>query len=133
MKAGLVHNETMSDPNEPVEPGDDRAGQTPASAPQNTQGLDLKRRLRELLSIPESQRSDPVWDEIIELEIQLAPGNRIGGGPPPRLGPGGAPKGGGGGSPGGGGANWKRHGPRKHPKAGGGGGGKKPPQGNQGG
>ena len=38
---------------------------------------DNRRRLRELLSIPERDRSDEQWDEIIELEIQLAPGNRI--------------------------------------------------------
>jgi hypothetical protein len=30
-----------------------------------------------LLSIPERDRTDPQWDEIVELEIQLAPGNRI--------------------------------------------------------
>ena len=47
---------------------------------------DNRRRLRELLSIPERDRTDEQWDEIIELEIQLAPGNRIsasehGGGP----------------------------------------------------
>ncbi len=39
---------------------------------------DSRRRLRELLSIPERDRTDEQWDEIIELEIQLAPGNRIG-------------------------------------------------------
>lgn len=43
------------------------------------QPLDLRRRLRELLSVPERDRSDEVWDEIIELEIQLAPGNRVSG------------------------------------------------------
>jgi len=47
---------------------------------------DNRRRLRELLSIPERDRTDEQWDEIVELEIQLAPGNRIsasehGGGP----------------------------------------------------
>ncbi len=36
-------------------------------------------RLRELLAIPERDRSDAVWDEIIELEISLAPGNRAAG------------------------------------------------------
>jgi hypothetical protein len=36
-------------------------------------------RLRELLAIPERDRSDAVWDEIIELEISLAPGNRASG------------------------------------------------------
>lgn len=39
--------------------------------------VDPRRRLRELLAIPERDRSDAQWDEIIELEIQLAPGNRI--------------------------------------------------------
>ena len=38
---------------------------------------DTRRRLRELLSIPERDRTDEQWDEIIELEIQLAPGNRV--------------------------------------------------------
>lgn len=39
--------------------------------------MDPRRRLRELLSVPERDRSDAQWDEINELEIQLAPGNRI--------------------------------------------------------
>ena len=46
-------------------------------APAAPQPVDPRRRLRELLSIPERDRSDEQWDEIIELEIQLAPGNRI--------------------------------------------------------
>jgi len=37
---------------------------------------DNRRRLRELLAISERDRTDEQWDEIIELEIQLAPGNR---------------------------------------------------------
>ena len=41
------------------------------------QGFDPRRRLRELLAIPERDRSDPVWDEIISLEIETAPGNRL--------------------------------------------------------
>jgi hypothetical protein len=41
--------------------------------------VDNRRRLRELLSVPERDRSDEQWDEIIELEIQMAPGNRISG------------------------------------------------------
>lgn len=49
----------------------------PAEVQHDFQPLDLRRRLRELLSVPERDRSDEVWDEIIELEIQLAPGNRI--------------------------------------------------------
>jgi hypothetical protein len=43
---------------------------------------DNRRRLRELLSIAERDRTDDQWDEIIELEIQLAPGNRISGNEP---------------------------------------------------
>lgn len=49
--------------------------ETPAPPPAN----DSRRRLRELLSVPERDRTDEQWDEIIELEIQLAPGNRISG------------------------------------------------------
>jgi hypothetical protein len=39
-----------------------------------------RRRLQELLAIPERQRTDEQWDELNELEITLASGNR-GGGP----------------------------------------------------
>ena len=60
--------------------------------PPEFQPLDLKRRLRELLSVPERDRSDEQWDEIIELEIQLAPGNRISGSPLPGGGGGGQPR-----------------------------------------
>jgi len=55
----------------------------PVAPPPN----DNRRRLRELLFVPERDRTDEQWDEIIELEIQLAPGNRVsptdqsGGGP----------------------------------------------------
>ena len=49
------------------------------NSPAPTQPTDLKRRLRELLSVPERDRTDEQWDEIVELEIQLAPGNRISG------------------------------------------------------
>ncbi|MDP2822486.1 MAG: hypothetical protein Q8O52_07380 [Sulfuritalea sp.] len=38
---------------------------------------DPRRRLRDLLTIPDHQRTDAIWDEIIELEICLAPGNRV--------------------------------------------------------
>jgi len=38
---------------------------------------DPRRRLRELLAIPDRDRTDELWDELIELEIQLAPGNRV--------------------------------------------------------
>lgn len=82
------------------------------------QPIDGRRRLRELLSIPERDRSDEQWDEIIELEIQMAPGNRIspnesGGGGQPRYGKSAGTGGGGGGM--GGGANaqqQKKHRPR---------------------
>ena len=46
--------------------------------PPVTQPTDPRRRLRELLSIPERDRTEEQWDEIVELEIQLAPGNRVG-------------------------------------------------------
>lgn len=39
---------------------------------------DPRSRLKELLAIHEYDRTDAQWDEIVELEIQLAPGNRIG-------------------------------------------------------
>ena len=40
--------------------------------------FDPRRRIRELLSIPERDRTDAEWDELNELEIQTAPGNRAG-------------------------------------------------------
>jgi hypothetical protein len=60
-----------------------------------------RRRLQELLAIPDNQRSEAEWDELIELEIKLAPGNRAdapgqggggGGGGKPSAGQGGNPK-----------------------------------------
>jgi hypothetical protein len=33
-------------------------------------------RLQALLAVPDAQRSEAQWDEINELEIMLAPGNR---------------------------------------------------------
>lgn len=41
-------------------------------------------RLQALLAIPERQRTDEQWDEINELEIMLAAGNRQGA-PDPRV------------------------------------------------
>lgn len=35
-------------------------------------------RLQALLAVPEKQRTDAQWEEINELEIMLAPGNRKG-------------------------------------------------------
>ncbi len=43
------------------------------------QPVSPRRRLQALLAIPDSQRTDAEWDELNELEISLAPGNRIGG------------------------------------------------------
>lgn len=85
----------------------------PVNLPPPSPPNDNRRRLRELLSVPERDRTDEQWDEIIELEIQLAPGNRIsgnehagnlGGGLPHH----GKPAGGGGGP----GAQQKKHRPR---------------------
>jgi len=38
----------------------------------------LRARLQALLAIPERQRTDAEWDELNELEIMLAAGNRPG-------------------------------------------------------
>lgn len=51
--------------------------QTAESARNEAPAPDPRRRLRELLAIPDHQRTDAIWDEIIELEICLAPGNRV--------------------------------------------------------
>ena len=51
---GVVHNARMNDP-EPIDP---------------------RRRIRELTAIPERDRTDEQWDELNELEIRTAPGNR---------------------------------------------------------
>ena len=48
----------------------------PDNVPPPPPPFDPRRRLRELLSVPERDRTDAQWDEIVELEIQLAPGNR---------------------------------------------------------
>jgi hypothetical protein len=54
---------------------------TPEPVRHEPQLPDPRRRLRELLAVPDHQRTDAIWDEIIELEICLAPGNRIQGPP----------------------------------------------------
>jgi hypothetical protein len=60
--------------------------------------------MQELLAIPDSQRSDEEWDELNELEISLAPGNREGAPDPNiRRNPHNPPSGGGRGRSGGGG------------------------------
>jgi hypothetical protein len=40
------------------------------------QPISPRQRLQELLAIPERQRTEAEWDEINELEIKLASGNR---------------------------------------------------------
>ena len=40
------------------------------------QGMSPRQRLRALLSIPEKERTEAQWEELNELEIQLASGNR---------------------------------------------------------
>jgi hypothetical protein len=69
------------------------------------QAVSPRRRLQELLAIPDNQRSEAEWDELNELEIMLAPGNRAGA-PMPGPGPGQ-------------GQGPKRHNPHNNPHAGG--------------
>lgn len=52
--------------------------QQPQQQPQQQQASSGKQRLRELIAIPERQRTDAEWDELNELEISLAQGNREG-------------------------------------------------------
>ncbi|MFO8152532.1 hypothetical protein [Thioalkalivibrio sp.] len=42
------------------------------------QAVSPRRRLQELLAIPDSKRSEEEWDELIELEISLASVNQLG-------------------------------------------------------
>jgi len=44
------------------------------------QPMSPRRRMQALLAIPDSQRTEAEWDELVELEISLAPGNRLDGG-----------------------------------------------------
>lgn len=53
------------------------ATEQPPAPPPGPSFQDIKRRIRELLSIPDRERTDAEWDELVELEIQTAPGNRI--------------------------------------------------------
>ena len=71
--------EKLDDPQAIAQPAQaPEPAQTTEAAPpaQFAQAIDPRRRLRELLSVPERDRTDEQWDEINELEIQLAPGNR---------------------------------------------------------
>ncbi|HEY6239540.1 MAG TPA: hypothetical protein VIW78_01745 [Burkholderiales bacterium] len=40
------------------------------------QPISPRQRMQELLAIPEGQRTEAQWDELNELEIKLASGNR---------------------------------------------------------
>ena len=90
------------------------------------QPMSPRQRLQTLLAIPERQRTDAQWDELIELEIMLAPGNREGA---PQPGGGGGRRNpnvqqGGHAKPGGGVPHGKKSGKKFHkrpPKGGGGG------------
>jgi len=68
-------NEEQPDSEKPVDapPVDEKRAEPQPAEPQSR---DPRRRLRELLAVPERDRSDDVWDEIVRLEIELAPGNR---------------------------------------------------------
>jgi len=85
---GSAFHFAMNNPNSDIQieetPAEAELSENPPADIQQPefQPLDMRRRLRELLSVPERDRSDEVWDEIIELEIQLAPGNRVAGGEP---------------------------------------------------
>ncbi len=68
-------NEDQLTPGGPADEQPEQEPQGEARQPSSS-AQDPRRRLRELLAVPERDRSDAVWDEIIELEIQLAPGNR---------------------------------------------------------
>ncbi len=76
---GMSEEQPIEPP--PLEP---TAIEQPAAEPARNEPQlpDPRRRLRELLAIPDHQRTDAIWDEIIELEICLAPGNRIQGSQP---------------------------------------------------
>src|SRR5574343_1135117 len=67
---GMTPEESTDAPAQPV---------VQDAPPPPPQADNRRRQLRVLLSIPERDRTDAQWDEIIELEIQLAPGNRIAG------------------------------------------------------
>lgn len=68
-------NEETSTPEPQTTPQSAETRQVESSPPK-LQPPDPRRRLRELLAIPERDRTDAMWDELVELEIQTAPGNR---------------------------------------------------------
>ena len=68
-------NEEQPMTKQPIEPPSEEA-QRAEELPPEPRSQDAPRRLRQLLAIPERERTDAIWDEIIALEIELAPGNR---------------------------------------------------------
>ncbi len=66
----------------------------------DTQPESPRSRLQALLAVPERQRTEAQWDELNELEIMLAPGNREGA-PDPSIRRNSGPPGGGRQNPGG--------------------------------
>ena len=58
--------------------------ESPPPQPDAPQPVSPQRRLQELRSIPEKDRTDAQWDEMNELEIMLASSNRAGA-PDPNL------------------------------------------------
>jgi len=81
------------------------------------QPISPRQRLQALLAIPERQRTDAQWDELIELEIMFAPGNREGAPQPGRRNPNTNPtQGGGHNKPGGGGGGGQQHGKKSGKK-----------------
>jgi hypothetical protein len=68
-------NEEPHTTEQPVEAQHTEAQPNEASLPES-QSQNPSRRLRELLAIPDRDRTDALWDEIIGLEIDLGPGNR---------------------------------------------------------
>ncbi|MFN6961265.1 MAG: hypothetical protein ACK4N6_03400 [Rhodocyclaceae bacterium] len=75
-----MENEDLSSPVAAAEAP--AAAPVAAPVPPTPPAFDPRRRIRELLAIPERDRTDAEWDELNELEIQTAPGNRIGNQPP---------------------------------------------------
>jgi hypothetical protein len=69
-------NEEQTTTEQPVDAPPAEVVQRNDAPTRESQSQEPRRRLRELTAIPDRDRTDAVWDEIIELEIQLAPGNR---------------------------------------------------------
>ena len=73
-----MENEADSTPVVAVETAPPATAAPAAPVTPAVPAFDPRRRIRELLSIPDRDRTDAEWDELNELEIQTAPGNRSG-------------------------------------------------------